>query len=351
MGIFSMLDAGCIARLNCIDSHSWFGFSASPLSCRRAKPSPLKVRGFLMPHPFNHPSSQKLLGDLSSVFKSDYVFQKKDRHIIFLCGGSVQPRKQSLRNKFWKYSRSELKKCRIFLAETVVQDVKEYEDPEFLNIADFESFLANVSDCILIFPESPGSIAELGYFSNNKKLIKKLLAVKDLNLQHDSFINIGPLDKVERESNFQTVFVDRKAPNFDQIKNRLYDRLPTGKAKKFTFKRFTEYDHKEKLYILFQFIIVFRAMNLSGLIYCLNEIFGRVNKKEIQHFISFLVASRHIKRAGRYSNYYVPISDSEAFIDFRRTDIINELKAASILYYQKHHEETYRIIGEKTDDN
>ena len=76
------------------------------------------------------------------------------------------------------YMRSE-----VFLAEAAATDVLEYHRPRFLNLAEFERALANIADCILIFPESPGSLSELGYFAAFDELRQKCLIVNDLRRQ------------------------------------------------------------------------------------------------------------------------------------------------------------------------
>lgn len=296
-----------------------------------------------MPNPFSHPSSDKLLGYIKTQFETNKFNQKKDRHLIFLCGGSVSPRSRSLRKKFIRYSQKSLPKFRIILAETVVKDITQHSDPDFFNIADFESFIADISDCLLIFPESPGSIAEIGFFSNNEKTVRKILAVTDLNRQHDSFIYIGPIDKINNKSIFKSVVIDYKRPNFKPIKKRLNDRFPASQAKHFPFKDFSEYTVQERLYIVFQLLIIFSALTLEGLVYCLNKIFGNYKLEEIKHFLSFLVAAKYVRRIGEYSHYFVPVESVEGFLGVRKGNI-EDIKMKALLFYQSHDNETLEII-------
>jgi len=193
-----------------------------------------------MLNPFTHPSSNKLLDEIIAHFKAGNFYQKKNRHIIFLCGGSVRAYSRSLRKKFIRYTSKNLPQFRILLAETVVDDISQHNEPEFYNIADFETFLAEISDCLLIFPESAGSIAEIGFFSNNPNTAKKVLAVVDLNKQHDSFIYVGPIDKIRSTSLFKDVVIDYSKPDFTPIKKRLEERLPTKKSKSLSYIKFID---------------------------------------------------------------------------------------------------------------
>jgi hypothetical protein len=298
-----------------------------------------------MSNPFSHPSSDKLLGYIKTQFETNKFNQKKDRHLIFLCGGSVSLRSKSLRKKFIRYSQTNLPKFRFILAETVVKDISEYSDPYFFNIADFETFIADISDCLLIFPESPGSIAEIGFFSNNEETVKKVLAVTDMNRQHDSFIYIGPIDKINSKSIFKSVVIDYKKPDFEPIKKRLNDRLPTSQGKRFPFKTFLEYTIQERLYLVFQLLIIFSALSLEGLVDCINKIFGKYKLEEIKHFLSFLVAADYVKRIGEYGHYFVPVKSVEGFLGIRKGNI-EDIKMKALSFYQSHHSEAIEIIKE-----
>ena len=89
------------------------------------------------------------------------------------------------------------------------------------NLAKFEEILANISDCIIIFPESAGSFAETGYFSKTN-IKNRTLIVNCSNEQGESFLNLGPIDLVSKASIFgQTVLLNSKNPDFSIIKERL----------------------------------------------------------------------------------------------------------------------------------
>ena len=117
--------------------------------------------------------------------------------LIFLCGGSIQNSGEppaSLRGLFYqrlKQDHPEL--CpRVLLAEEANQWSKaaSYYDHLFA----LEDDLAYLSAAIMLFVESPGSIAELGAFCNVDALSKKLIAVLEHNHQNDeSFIQDGPI--------------------------------------------------------------------------------------------------------------------------------------------------------------
>jgi hypothetical protein len=298
--------------------------------------------------PFAHPSSVKLLGRVSEVFQSKKVFQRKDRHIVFVCGGSVQLRSRSKRASFLRYSQSSLNNFRIFLAETATKDLSQHEE-SFINIADFETLIAEVSDCIIIFPESAGSIAEIGFFTNSIKAVKKLLVINDFKKQSDSFINIGLIDKINKKSIFRsTIPIDFSHPEFSAIKDRLISRCPARTAKRLHFRNFSQFDTQQKLYIIFQIVFIFKAMKLEYIIECLSKVFGKVkNRKQIKYLISILIAANYLERKGDDLEYFIPTKTAEPFLEFRNYDI-NDLQADAVSFFEKYDKETYKVIGDNS---
>jgi hypothetical protein len=131
----------------------------------------LEVRG-KMSHPFQHPLAKGLLRRVAQLFKSDKAYILRDSNIVFVCGGPIAD-SSTMRSRFVKYAADELGHLRMFLAEDAEKDYITHDDPEFHNVAEFEEIIGAVSDCLIIFPESAGSFAELGYFSQSELLRKK----------------------------------------------------------------------------------------------------------------------------------------------------------------------------------
>ena len=138
----------------------------------------------------NDESAKALLLELRDVFRDKEIFFSLGRHIVFVCGGT---KRTAFRSRFLTYARKHNPGLRIFLAEEAVNNLLSHNKPEFINLAQFEDLVASLFDSILIFPESPGSIAELGFFSNSERLQQKILIANNSALQDDSFINLGPI--------------------------------------------------------------------------------------------------------------------------------------------------------------
>lgn len=307
-----------------------------------------------MSHPFTHPASSSLIKNIKSVFRNIPVYKKPDRHIIFLCGGSVKSYSRSLRYRFYKYAKKNLDQFRFFIAENATQDLSGDEEPEFLNIADFETFVANFTDCVLIILESPGSISEVSYFSNDQNILRKILVVNDISMQHDSFITLGPIDKVNEISYFKSqIFIDFNSPNFSAIVTRLQERLLRQRSTRFRFalKYFSNLKHKERLYVIFQLIYIFKVLTLDGIFYCIDNLFrGDIDKREIKHILSFLVASGYLKRIAADQSYFTVHQNIKPFLEFHKYDV-SSLQIITADYFRKHHQESYELLKEIQDDN
>jgi hypothetical protein len=77
------------------------------------------------------------------------------------------------------------------------------------DLLSLENILAKSIDVILIIPESPGSFAELGAFSNVESLRKKIVCIVDQKYKKDkSFINQGPIRLIKKTNKNAIVYVD-----------------------------------------------------------------------------------------------------------------------------------------------
>ncbi|HWC96498.1 MAG TPA: retron St85 family effector protein [Candidatus Sulfopaludibacter sp.] len=118
-------------------------------------------------------------------------------NLIFLCGGPPQnpkaPKKyRSVRDYFIRYVKANKPKIvpRLRLAE----DIGRWMDHErFTDLLEVENYLADLAETIILFVESPGSIAELGAFSALVTVQPKVLAVVNKKYDGPSFIADGPV--------------------------------------------------------------------------------------------------------------------------------------------------------------
>lgn len=131
--------------------------------------------------------------------------------VVFLCGGKYTDASvstpASLRDAFLKIlDFAPLKGRDLVQAEdfTVLSLFADYY-PNFLA---FETDLAELTELILLFAESEGSLAELGSFVMVEEIASKLLViVRDRHWSESSFIKLGPLRHLEQRHGETSVFV------------------------------------------------------------------------------------------------------------------------------------------------
>ena len=179
-----------------------------------------------MSHPLKHPKARALLKRVAQSFRAEDTYILHDSNIVFVCGGSMDG--PYMRPRFYEYASANLPQLHVFLAENAQQDYVQHVEPEFHNVAKFEDIIAEISTCVVIFPESPGSFTELGYFSKNDKLRKKILVINNADLQgQDSFVALGPITLIDSDSEFRpTIQIVYSAnPDFSLVKERFDNRL------------------------------------------------------------------------------------------------------------------------------
>lgn len=139
--------------------------------------------------------------------------------VVFLCGGKTDgtlDAPQTLRDAFHRIAQlGALPGYEIVLAERAkpLNAAAGYRD-----LLSFESDIAQVVALILLFAESPGSLAELGAFSAMKTVAPSLMAViDDYYYNESSFIRNGPIAFLEQEHGDEWVLVlDRKEVGIDE---------------------------------------------------------------------------------------------------------------------------------------
>lgn len=251
-----------------------------------------------MGHPFEHPAIGKLLKRVARSYREAPTYVVRNANILFVCGGNIKDT-NNMRPQFIAFAHDQLSNFRVFLAEDAQKDYFSHPDSVFVNVAQFEENISDVSDCVILFPESPGSHAELGYFAQSKEIRKKLLVVNDAGLQgQDSFISLGPLEIIDRHSRFKpTIHVAGPVgDSFTIVKKRLELRLPTERRRRITANKYGDLTFKEKLYFVFEIIRLFQVASYDGIRHAFKHIWGNAKREELYRILSILVAVDYIRR-------------------------------------------------------
>lgn len=148
------------------------------------------------------PLFSSIVSFAATLYASKRLPLKTDTLVIFTCGASADTSK-SAREQLLQYADKYFQHGTFFRAEDAFPVLLKSGKDDLLTI---EHKLADYSDCVVIINESAGTLAELGAFASNEKVVKKLLVVNPQeHAGSESFVNLGPIAKANKKSLFGEV--------------------------------------------------------------------------------------------------------------------------------------------------
>ena len=130
-----------------------------------------------MDHPLRNNTNKVLRGRMVHLIKNGFNIINGS-NIVFVCGGN---KPTDMRSRFENAFEGLLADYEFFKPEFAMENYFSFGDTEPFDIADFETMVAELSLAIVVFPEAPGSFAELGYFSGQDALTAKTVLALDSN--------------------------------------------------------------------------------------------------------------------------------------------------------------------------
>ena len=174
-------------------------------------------------------------------------------------------------------------------------------------------------DAIVLFPESPGSFAELGYFAKTPKLARKSLVISDYAFQgQDSFIVLGPIHLIDAVSIYKPSIqlVYGEEADFTHIRARL-DQRTRRNRKSFKGGKRT-LDEREYFFVVLELIRIFRVVTIEGIEYVVRSIFGHASIRTIKHVVAILVGTGLVSRCGLDDEFCYVTFGKSTFMEFKR---------------------------------
>jgi hypothetical protein len=278
-----------------------------------------------------------------------YTPSKSNKIAIFLCGADIN---DHVKARFRMASLlTKKKRFEIFYPEDIFDDLLVGQGHSLLAL---ESILANSVDAIVIFPESPGSFAEIGAFSNDEKLRNKLICFANKKFQRNkSFINYGPLRLVKGSKSGTVLHINYEDFDDAEKSERIYDALvdALGKIRKINpTRRHIGNILEAENFLLPCIYLVDNIGNIS--MYKILESVTKLDSKfcEIatKSALGRLVAKRFIKR--NLTGYSVTILGAEHVrrsfghrnLDVARIEVLNfELRGNSTISYGRMEARTF----------
>ena len=245
---------------------------------------------------------------------------------------------------FVDWAKVELPNVITLLAEKAFRDTYFHDPPETLNLSTFETQIAEIADCVVIFLESVGSFAEIGFFSSKKNIYSKTLVVNELEYQaKDSFTNLGPIRTIDSKSFLAPViYLENRTtpPDFSPLRERLDRILKRPHRKRFNYNNYKELKYGEKFLAVLETINIFRVVTLEGLRESIKISFESANLKDLKPILSILYAAGSVSRQ---NEFFVANSRAISFLEFE-SGRVKDLGTRVVYYYQKYHTRSYEHL-------
>jgi hypothetical protein len=203
------------------------------------------------------------------------------------------------RQQFIEWAQPNLPEFICLKAEDALKDTFVGEGRSFVNLTTFESIIASVADCVLIFPESVGSYAEVGFFATSPEIRAKTLVVNPYAFQAEvSFLNHGPIDTINRDSILKLLSIKYDIVDLAMIRQHLLNSVKwPSHRERIPHKTFGKFTFRERLFVVFEILRFLRLADLKTLrrvlVYCFG---GNPKNKELIHLLRILLAAKFIER-------------------------------------------------------
>lgn len=299
-----------------------------------------------------HPAAKRILENVKTLFSSGRISYSLHKHFCFVCGAreNILPDgTASLRATFSDYlsRNSPTHSVLPIFAEDAIDEFLGGAVGSFLDLGRFEDLVASIVDSILIFPESPGSFTELGFFAPKIELRTKTLVATKENYQGNSFINLGPMPLYNNDSIYRPmplVLSGNLELGFQQLVERLTaqtnkkkyrDRFESGSS-------FDELTPKSQLVVTYEMIRLFGYITESNLRQVIHSTFGKYDIDRVRRLLAILVAMNFSSR-NDLGDYFTTQDPSRLFE--YDTDRFEVTKAEIIGFYQKHDKDAAEHLG------
>lgn len=288
-----------------------------------------------MDHPLRNDTNKVLRSRMVHLIKNGFNIINRS-NIVFVCGG-IKP--TDMRSQFEDAFKELLADYEFFKPEFAIDNYFSLGDTKPFDIADFETMVADLSIAIVLFPEAPGSFAELGYFSGQDTLVAKTVLALDLNHQKSgSFISLGPANKISKGSVFGSpIQIDYSNPDFSLVSTKIAEHAKiTGRKRKFQpeeFNDLTSFELFALIHRLVNLLVIATNEDIESLLRSMFK--SNITPSKIKKVISILVGSGRLSEVGDFGHLTASTQRPFAltFVDGTRTEFTEvTVETSSLLY-------------------
>lgn len=242
---------------------------------------------------------------------------------VFLCGGTIDRSKPSFCSvRHFIYAHLEHTDKEMFSTVIRAEEVIEwYYSGYYADLLDLERDLAGLSAAIVLFVESPGSIAELGSFVIDEEIAEKLVIfIMSDHMSKRSYISTGPIGYFqERHPDYILPYpwADDATTGSLDIKTvepyveEIVDAIKKKSDDRPSEKKFNIENRSHHLLLLADLIYVFEIVRLGEIKDAMSHIVGETTEKDIRKYLNILIKLNVIRlcQVGHdtYYTFYKPL--------------------------------------------
>ena len=294
--------------------------------------------------------------DLSlKIDEFKFIFQKPKSiqqylEVVFVFGSADTNPDNSIRSKFLEYIKDKETPFNFITIEALYNDLKDFSfngNPVTARrtaLVSLELQAIEQAYSLVIFPESIGSYAELGYFTAIEETQTKIYVANDYNFSSESSYLNHLIDVIHNNRELRPLLMDFQNGNAEQIYEK-FNLLIRNLSDGYRAKQHTSHIKNNKLlslaitYELIRFMPFLTFTQLRDTTKKLLKDFefsfsGYENTFAVN--ISLLIVSGLIKRIKKEETiYFVPVNTDYRFINFSLTELEKAKEMDLYLDYQE----------------
>lgn len=244
---------------------------------------------------------------------------------IAIFGGAISKKKPPKRSKskrdvfYWWLVENHPDLKDILLLPENFDDWSDFDT--YSDLLLFEKDLGFLTSAVLIFLESPGSIAELGAFSQIDSLSERLIVVVYSNKHpKKSFISLGPIRSIQATKKYpNSVCVIPEVSNKDFLDHIpvIFNTLNQKRKRLKKQKSFKSKDTQHVIILILDLINLFQVIQKTEIQVIIRKFDVQIKKKRLDQILFLLQKTRFI-HCQPYGNndYYVPNKFRKIYLDY-----------------------------------
>lgn len=238
--------------------------------------------------------------------------------LLFICGGEcakITENPTSVRDLVLRQISEKNEKIlsRIIQAE----DMQSWLDSgAFNDLVLFEKALAYLADKIILFVESPGSIAELGAFSFLEDISNKLLVfITGRYRESSSFITLGPIKKLLKNDSQSVKFYDwdtglsmrinADLQKVEDLKDSIISDIENALNNHNIRRKFNQRNKEHVLFFICDLVSLFPALQMTEIMDVCHMALIDIERSDLIGYLYMLTKSGLLKEINHGETYYL----------------------------------------------